>query len=480
MADLYLHLPFARRLRLADGLHPLVAEALARRQSLVALGASLPLLPGVERKGMSFFRRLFSGRGDAARWQKLLAVTSTPRVELVKRFLIGGDTLQGLGTMSRLALGLGVLSHELLEAKVQGLVPANAGEQSAIERAQARLWMQSAIPHNLEQEWKVVGELEDSDLHKRTFEHINGALKAAYGEGPGRDVLQRWARGLVAEVAPAMQNGLPQSFSVPDHLARGPYFENNNFTRKVQEAVANFVLLANRLGERLTQTNELEPLPIVEALCGSTGELLTSDVDAEGLRDRWVDWQVKKRRDTLDRGRNDKPAFIEGLGDVKPVHRSAAFTGMLKLSDIPAGDVPPPLSSEGLPLSSEVPAPPIPDGDLSVVDIQTAAARLPALPWDASGPLPILRTSPQAPALTQEISMAQIEGEMLEFAARAAQHQTPSGQSAADGFSAPALTQEVSHMQIEAQAAAHLGTANAEVKNGDATDDPNAADPPRE
>ena len=65
MADLFLHLSFARRLRLAEGLHPLVGEALARRPSLVALGATLPLLPGIERQGMSFFRRLFAGGSEA-------------------------------------------------------------------------------------------------------------------------------------------------------------------------------------------------------------------------------------------------------------------------------------------------------------------------------------------------------------------------------------------------------------------------------
>src|SRR5438309_490765 len=120
MADLFLHLPFARRLRFADGLHPLAGEAIGRRPSMVVLGASLACLPENERRGMSWFRRLFSGGGEAARWQKLLAPTpGQPHIEVLQSLLTAEDA--ALGPLARLALGIGVLSHEILEEKVGAL-----------------------------------------------------------------------------------------------------------------------------------------------------------------------------------------------------------------------------------------------------------------------------------------------------------------------------------------------------------------------
>ncbi|MDP2342854.1 MAG: hypothetical protein Q8O67_17995 [Deltaproteobacteria bacterium] len=493
MADLFLHLPFARRLRLAEGLHPLIGETLARRQSLVAFGATLPLLPGVERQGMSFFRRLFSGGGEAARWQKQLAPAASPRVELVKRFIIGGDPGQGLGTMSRLALALGVLSHELLEMKLQGLVSPTASDRAAIERAQARLWMQAAIPNNIENEWKPTTELADAELHKRTFEHVDNALKAAFGQGPGRDTLLRWAKGLVVEVAPALQRGMPAALSIPDHSARGPHFENNNFVAKAQEAVAAFVVIANRLGERFTTSPDLDAMAIVEALCGPSGNGVVSDSDSDAPNKpaRWTAWIVKKRIDTLERGRNDKPAFIEGLGEVKPIHRSAAFTGMMNLADIPTGELPPDLrDAQGLPPPSAVLAPPVPPGsDISLAAVEAAAGHAPPLPLDTSGPVPGLPVV-LPPALTQEISVHQIESEMRAFPTPPMTQEIHSAQIEAEAhaFTAPAMTQEVSQVQIEAQAVlppaalppAHHANGNGEIQNGEQPPAPPPQHPPSE
>lgn len=455
MADLFLHLPFARRLRLAEGLHPLIGETLTRRQSLVALGATLPLLPGVERKGMSFFRRLFSGGGEAARWQKQLSPQATPRVELVKRFIVDSGTATsgpgGLGPMSRLALGLGVLSHELLENKLVGMVTSqNASERAAIERAQARLWLQAAVPNNLDVEWKVVGELADAELHKRTFEHVDAALKAAFGAGPGKDALHRWMKGLVAEVTPAVQQGLPPSLSLQDHAARGPHFENNAFVGRVQGAVSWFVLLANRLGERAT-AGTLDAVAIVDALCASQApNLLESDPGAAEARERSVNWLLKTRKDTLERGRNDKPAFIEGVGEVKPVHRSSAFTGMMNIADIPQGDLPPALNGSDLPPPSAVLAPPVP-AMTSEISLAALAGRLPPLPMDASGPVPMAPPINLPPALTQEISLSQIEGEARNFAAPAMTQEISVAQieGEARAFATPAMTQEISVAQIE-------------------------------
>lgn len=462
MADLFLHLPFARRLRLAEGLHPLIGETLARRQALVALGATLPLLPGVERKGMSFFRRLFSGGGEAARWQKQLAATSSPRVELVKRFIVESNASAGhgaLGPMSRLALGLGVLSHELLENKLANLVTSqSATERQAIERAQARLWLQAAVPNNLDVEWKVVGELADGDLHKRTLEHIDAALKAAFGTAPGRDALHRWTKGLVVEVTPAVQQGLPPSLTMQDHAARGPHFENNGFVGHVQASLSAFVLLANRLGERAT-AGTLDAVGVVEALCGPGGStLLEVDPDAAGQQERWTSWQVLTRKNTLERGRNDKPAFIEGSDVVKPVHRSNAFTGMMNLADIPQAELPPAHQNGELPPPSQVLSPPMPAQtmEMSLAAIAGIGDR-PPLPLDASGPVPVAPPLPlpKPPALTQEISLAQIEGEMRGFQAPALTQEISMAQIEGEmrtNFSAPALTQEISMLQIESTA----------------------------
>lgn len=465
MADLFLHLPFARRLRLAEGLHPLIGETLTRRQPLVALGATLPLLPGVERKGMSFFRRLFSGGGEAARWQKQLAPQAAPRVELIKRFIVDSGIVGGLGPMSRLALGLGVLSHELLEHKLAGLSPTNPSEKAAVERAQARLWCQAAIPNNLEAEWRAVGELADAELHKRTFEHIDAALKAAFGQGPGKDALLRWARGLGVEVTPAVQTGLPPSLSLQDHAARGPHFENNSFVARANDALSWFVLLANRFGERCT-AGTLDAVSVVDALTGGRDGLLENDPDAGAARDRSTAWIVAKRKDTLERGRNDKPAFIEGLGETKPIHRSNAFTGMMNLSDIPSDQLPPELQQGApLPPPSQVLAPPVPAAtmEVSLAQIEAmanAGARpnLPPLPLDASGPL---QAAPMnlPPALTQEISIAQIEGEAKAFATPAMTQEISAvqieGQEPNGGFATPAMTQEISALQIESTSTAN-------------------------
>src|SRR5438270_1331450 len=177
MADLFLHLPFARRLRFADGLHPLAGEAVGRRPSLVVLGAALACLPENERRGMSWFRRLFSGGGEAARWQKLLAPTAgQPRIDVLLSILAPEDA--ALGPLARFAVGMGVLSHDVLEEKIGGLTSALQGaDKSAVERAQARLWLQSAVPGHLEREWRPALELAEGDANKRALVHVDRALK---------------------------------------------------------------------------------------------------------------------------------------------------------------------------------------------------------------------------------------------------------------------------------------------------------------
>src|SRR3954469_4686337 len=202
MADLFLHLPFARRLRFAEGLHPLPGEALGRRPSLVVLGAALAGLPENERRGMSWLRRLFSRGGEAARWQKLLAATpGNPHIDVIAQLLSPDDA--ALGPLARLALGIGVLSHEILEEKIGSLTASlQESQRAAVERAQARLWLQSAIPGHLEAEWKPVLDLADPEANKRALQHVDRALKRVHGSGPGEAALGRWLKGLAAEITP--------------------------------------------------------------------------------------------------------------------------------------------------------------------------------------------------------------------------------------------------------------------------------------
>jgi hypothetical protein len=431
MADLFLHLAFARRLRLAEELHPLVGETLTRRPALIALGAALPQLPGVERKGMGFFLRLFSRGSEAARWQKQLAATSSPRAELVKRFVLPTNDL---GPMGRLSLALGVLAHEILEASTSTLAPTSGADRAAVERAQARLWLQAAVPNtrDLEGEWRPVADLADSDLQKRAIDHVDAALKAAFGQGPGRDAIARWMKGLVAEVAPAALQGLPPSLGVADHVARGPHFENNNFVARVQDAVNWFVVAADRLGAR-AERGDLDAASVIDALCAGGSTIVQTDDSAGERRQRWTSWQRGRRDEMLTRGRNDRPAFINGV-EVKAIHRSNAFTGMLNLSDLPPEAVPPELQTPSLPPESSVSAPPLPAMTQEVSLAAIAAAAEAA-------------SSFTAPAMTQEISLAQIEAESRAFAA-------------------PAATQEISLAQIEAAAEARSAEGALAVMHG--------------
>jgi len=454
MADLFLHLAFARRLRLAEGLHPLIGETLTRRPALVVLGAALPHLPGVERKGMGFFQRLFSRGSEAARWEKQLAATSSPRAELVKRFFLPANDL---GPLARCSVALGVLAHELLAASTSSLAPSTA-DRAGVERAQARLWLQAAIPsaRELEHEWRPIADLADAGLHKRAIEHVDGALKTAFGQGPGREGIARWMKGLVAEVAPAALGGLPPTLGVADHVARGPHFENNNFVARVQDAVTWFVIVANRLGERVERA-DVNAVAVIDALCAGGAEILQADAAAGARRERWESWQRERRATTLDRGRNEKPAFCAGADH----HRGNAFTGMLNLSDLPPSDLPPELHVSSLPPESTAAAPPLPamTKEISLAAIAAAAGgarfQTPARTQEIS----LVQVEAEsrafgAPAATQELSLAQVEAESRAFGAPAATQELSLAQIEAESraFGAPAATQELSLAQIEAAA----------------------------
>lgn len=457
MADLFLHLGFARRLRTADGLHPIVGEALARRAGLVAFAAAVAQLPQHERQSLGFFRRLFGGGSDAARWQKqltpvpgqvrtdLIAAVLTPSFDKAERGSESRrETAEGApGSMQRLALALGLLAHDLLEIAVAASTSSvSPPERGAVERAQARLWLQTAVPNaqELEREWRPIAELAEAEAYKAGIAHLDRALHRAFKVAPGEAVITRWMKRLAADVAPVVDvqksAGLPVTLTVADAAARGPHFEDAAFVEKVQSAVSRFVVVANRVAEQLLEDAPPERvLAHLSVALGLGADMATVTTEIETARARWREWQQKNRTAALERGRNPKPAYEESLGDDRPpegvpsLPPEAGATGAPPLPDLSGPNVPPPTMTQ----------------EVSLAQIEAEAAE------HAAASLP-------APPHTQEISAAQIESAQSE-SAQSESVQSESVQSepgapgstdsAADEFEAPPHTQEVSVAQIE-------------------------------
>jgi hypothetical protein len=405
MGDLFLHLGFARRLRFAEGIHPLAVEALVRRPEAVALGASLSLLPGLEHTGTSFFRRLFmSGKQKRAFWLKSVAPADKPRIGLVSSILNREDQ-KAPGAMARFALGFGVLAHEVLHDRIAETTAGLEGsELDAVHRAQARLWLRSVLPDSalLAAELRPLLQLEEVDSHKKLIDHLGRALAAAFGEPPGSDMLHRWVKGLCADVEPVALRGLlPPSLSLSDEQARGPRYDDARFEDRVAEATTWLVSLANRLAplflDREPEKEELEQALVEDGALARPADL----ADMKAFRT-----DVERVRDEHHlRGRNPKAAFDE------------------------AGSMP------------------------------AAPASMPPLPEDSSDPT-------VAEALTQEVSLADIESATEEsgragFASLAHTHEvsaqhTEEALGAApreSSLAAPASTQQVSLEQIEEELA---------------------------
>ena len=420
MADLFLHLAFARRLRLVEGLHPLAAQSVARRPSLVALGAVLPHLPGNERKGLSLWRRLFLRGGEAARWQRQLAPGDMPRAKLVQG-LLRSDDERGVGPLARLALGLGFLAEEILESQVAELNSAiPTAMKASVERAQARLWLQVAAPSDLAAEWRVLLELADVEQSRRTFEQVDVALMRAFGQRPGKDAIGSWVRGLCAELQPLVaQSALPPSLGMPDHEARAAHFDQTGFLERVQDAVQWFIVIANRVAGCFEDGDAAESA-LTTALMGAGDRLLPASTASAGDRGQWASWQQARRVASLERGRNPKPAFtIDPPGE--SLHRSAANTAILNLSQLSAG-----VEGDDLPPPTDLPhAPPLPAMTMEIQASQVEEAL-------AAGHF-------ASPGLTQEVSLAQIEAEVASLGERVG----PAGGFSHDGFPAPNVTQEV-------------------------------------
>lgn len=425
MADLFLHLSFARRLRSADGLHPIVAEALARRASLVCLGAALSHLPQQDRRGVGFFRRLFSRGGDAARWQKVLA-PGTPRVELVAALLTppsGDGTEAQPGSMMRAALALGVLSSDLLDEAVGGTVSGHpSADRAAIERAQARLWLRAAVPNTaeLEREWRPALELGDTDLFKVAIAHVDRAILAVSKAAPGEALIGRWLKGLASEVAPvaeiAKSAGLPAPLAISDDAARAPHFEQAAFLEKTQAAVARFVTLANEIAESLLENAPPERVQANLAVSLARGaDLAGAAVALDGARGRWRAWLQGARMAALERGRNPKPAYADGEPNIAP---RPAHTQVMTLADLP-------------PETDATGAPPVPE---------MSGPNMPPPPGSV----------PPAPTMTQEVSIAQIEAEAFRVPPHTQEISAVQIEASDAAFAPPAHTQEVSVAQIEA------------------------------
>ena len=413
MGDLFLHLGFARRLRFADGLHPVVVETMVRQPAPLVVTSTLPLLPGIEQKGASLLRRLLGrGKTTSARWSRQLSSMDEPRGDLPAALLARRSG--GPGQMTRLALALGAISHAVLEASVGDITRGLDGaERQAVERGQARLWLQFAVPslRDLEREWAPTAELDDAERVRRPLEHLEAALASVHGEAPGTDALSRWVRALAAEMIPLVDRAaLPPEGALPEHEVRSRYFEGDAaFLEKAQRAIHWFVYLANELGA-LCLGREATDEELRAAVCDEFGALrpVPEDFDVERSRAAWQERVRALRQDHLDRGHNPKPAYYES-------QEIASMVPEL-----------PPLPDD----ASEPVAVPAHTQEISAADIESE------LEEAAGGPAPL-----QAPAMTQEISAADIESE-IEEAAPAPGASVPA---------APTTTQQISAADIEAE-----------------------------
>jgi hypothetical protein len=408
MQDLSYHLAFARRLRRADGLHPAVAEALNRHPTLVALTASLAMGPIEERKRLSFLGRLFSRGAHAGRWHKVMIASNKARPEFALRLL--APSPGGPGAMARLAMALGALSYEVCAAHpfhVAVAPPDPVGQ----DRAVSRMLLTMTIPNapGYAAEWAPVLELDSQERDwKIARTHLDGALEHA-GARPGVDALARWGKAVATEVK-SWGSGPPPSLGVGDDVVAA---QSQIIAENDQQAVRWVVALSNALAQPLLTT-----APADDASAAIRALIVTPSGDLQPITGLIGDvaagwqWLSQYRSVALDRGRNEKPAFVEGHAPP----RNNAHTGMMQLSDLPP-ELPvsmPPEVVGGF-------APPLPamTQELSLAAVQSAL------------------DIPAPPAMTQELSLAQIESEMA-------------APGVGRGFGAPALTQEVSLADIQA------------------------------
>jgi hypothetical protein len=427
MGDLFFHLGFARHLRNAEGLHPVVVEAMVRRPMEIAVGATLPLLPGLEQPKISWWRKLFLGAGDPdVEWVDRLRGPKANNAGLPIAML----TSEPAGPMMRFALGLGALAYEISRQSIEAL---NKGVDASIladvERAQARLWLHSAVPSHKDfgRMWSPAVITHDDDHLKRLIETLDAAMRKTHGDPVGIDHLRRWLRALSDRVTPmAERSEPPPSLDVADHEAKDKYFESKDFNTAVQSGVEWFVTLAHELGPKYVGG---EPTgPDLEQILFEGDQLRRPEaVDLARSQQRAKMDINALRAEHLGRGRNDTPAFDEASipplaqpGITPPAPDEDEAT--MEVPVAPSGD------EDVAPDQTEpVPAAPADTQQVAVADIQeeVAAAEI-----------------PKAPADTQQVSLAQIEEEMASADKAEGAQESP-------GFEAPPNTQAVSAAQIE-------------------------------
>jgi hypothetical protein len=458
MGDLFLHVPFARRLRYAEGLHPLAREALVRKSPQLAFAAALPGLPVASTKAGGLFSRLFNrGKGEALKWQEQLAPSSEPRGELVLRMLAAGSEAAP-GPLNRLSLGLGVLSHELLAAELDPIYEGlDAQMRSAVERGQARLWLQFAVPsrRDLEHEWAPALAFHEIDSHKASLTHTDAALKAVLGQAPGRDMVGKWAKALFTEVTPLLEKGgMPDAGTIADHAVKARYYEGDaKFLDHVQNATTRFVFLAGRVAACFLG-DDPDTDTLRGALMTDDGKLRRAPGSDELAADqtRWTTSIADARVEVLTRGRNEKAAFdgeglLDNLPDLPPLPPDAEESGKaptvtqeVSLAQIEAemGG----LSGDGEAEGATPPRAPASTQQISAADIEAEAGEGSATPppppetSDANATAP-----PPAPTSTQQISATDIEAELVS--------ETPAAPGAPPP--APTSTQQISAADIQAE-----------------------------
>lgn len=486
MGDLFLHLPFARRLRFAEGLHPIAAEAMVRRAPAVVLGAALPFLPEIERNRANWFRRLFMGGAqEAAKWRKQLENRDgPPRSEFVIALLSGVEGgANAPGPMTRLAFGIGAMSTEILSVSIEPVLTGLDGSQrDAVTGALARLWLQKTMPNlnGLPAEWRPTQRLQESENIKPLLGHLEAAMKTAFGDSPGRDALQRWVKSLSTEMHPLLQTGgLPPETSIPLHEVESKYFNGDEkFLVRAQEALTRTVYLANRVAECFLGQDATKA-QLSDALTEQAGALrdVPSNDVLDGVATKWKSRVADVREDALHRGRNPEAAFkegedglLEGLPNLPPLPQDASgqnlaapggapnVTQEVSLSQIEAE-----VGKAGGAATQPPPRAPANTQQVSVADIEAEV--------EASQSAEGAATPPAPPTSTQQISTADIEEEVLNASDDAAEKPAVPD--------APTTTQQISAVDIQAELDAGEGeAAEASAPDSEPTDSATGQAPP--
>jgi hypothetical protein len=440
MGDIFLHVLFARRLRHATALHPVAAEALARRPSMVAYGAALPLLPGLERSRVSFFKRIFGiGAGESQKWTRALEPNGSRLSELAAA-ICDTSTGDAVGPLPKLALTIGVLSHEVLSQAIgPTLASIDPAARPAYARGQARLWMQFAVPtrRELVAEWSAARAVQDPEVMKRAFDLLDAAFRASLKESPGKEVFTRWARGLAHAVLPLVDGtGMPDALGLNDHDVRASVFDGGAaFIERTEAATTRLAFLVGRLAS-VFEGRSPTYVEVRDALFDSAGVLreAPSTSELDGLVTRWSSRMGELREEALTRGRNPKAAYHDdGHPQMPPLPEdsgeSPAFRAPAHTQEISAAEIEGQLGDS----SSEPSGSPLKTQEISAVEIEEATS------------LP-----PQPPRVTQQISLADIAEEMS-----AADDGRPGS---SNPFDAPSSTQQVSLDDIEAELSSAMST----------------------